>query len=359
MRPIVFIQRRTQQVDAPVYRELTRRGVDCHVVIVDLEVPIDPEIGVQPQFGDTSTGYRVLRADALHVPDEAHIVVAGWDGLRSWRWLARAGIRRGATVGIRFDFVQFPGTPAPRAISRVRSGAALRLADVWHPTGELGRASAERLSGTIRPSIAFPYVSDHTQFKPRVARTAPGPLKVLAVSKLNQRENIEVLIRAVERLPATDFHLDIVGDGPLRGELMALANRAGVSAAFHGYVPYALLPTHYASADVFVHPSEREVWGVSIQEAMLSGLPVIASNRVGAAIELLDRDTSEWQFMHSDPEDLATKLRAMQDPWIRSRHSSRNVTSVRRASASSVSDALCAYLSGENDLVGRVWTPDT
>lgn len=342
----MFIQRRTQQVDAPVYRELERRGVDCRVVVVDRKVPIDHEIGVQPQFGDTSIGYRVLTGDAVHFPDCAHIVVAGWNDLRSWRWFVRAGSRHGTTVGIRFDFVQFPGTPKPRAISRARSGAALRLADVWHPTGELSRASAELLSGTVRPSIAFPYVSDDAQFKPRVDRPEPGPLNVLAVSKLNQRENIEVLIRAAEKLPAADFYLNIVGDGPLRDSLEALANRIGVRATFHGYVPYALLPTHYASADVFVHPSEREVWGVSIQEAMLSGLPVIASNRVGAALELLHKDNFEWQFRHSDPEDLAKKLKAMQDPWIRARHSSQNLTAVRRASAASVSDALCAYLSG-------------
>ena len=74
----------------------------------------------------------------------------------------------------------------------------------------------------------------------------------------------------------------LVGDGPQRPALEDYAREhSSERIVFGGYVPYLELPLVYAAADVFVHPARYEPWGVSVQEALACGLPVLASSLVG------------------------------------------------------------------------------
>jgi glycosyltransferase involved in cell wall biosynthesis len=104
--------------------------------------------------------------------------------------------------------------------------------------------------------------------------------------------------------------LVIVGDGPQRDDITA-AIRANTQGVIHlaGYVPYKHLPIYYAMADVFIHPAHRECWGVSVNEAMVCGLPVLTADTVGAAADLVEEGVNGYSYPCGDIEALHELMR--------------------------------------------------
>lgn len=111
--------------------------------------------------------------------------------------------------------------------------------------------------------------------KPCDAR-APRPL-ALSVGNLVPLKGHDLAIRAVAEIP--ELHLWIVGGGPERGRLEALAHRLGVAerVRFLGVVPHECMPTVYSAADVLVLASEREGWPNVLLEAMACGARVVTT----------------------------------------------------------------------------------
>ncbi|RDI71079.1 glycosyltransferase family 4 protein [Halopelagius longus] len=113
----------------------------------------------------------------------------------------------------------------------------------------------------------------------------------LTVRRLSPRMGHELLLDAFAD-HASDYpddRLYVAGDGPLREELEARADRLGVDdrVTFLGYVPDADLPSAYASADAFVLPTTRlEGFGLATLEALSSGTPVVGTP-VGGTVEIL------------------------------------------------------------------------
>lgn len=81
----------------------------------------------------------------------------------------------------------------------------------------------------------------------------------------------------------------LVGSGKDRAYFEALAHTLGIDrhVVFAGYVDRASLPHYYGIADILVHPSHSEVWGLVINEALVCGVPVIATEICGAVADLL------------------------------------------------------------------------
>jgi glycosyltransferase involved in cell wall biosynthesis len=99
-----------------------------------------------------------------------------------------------------------------------------------------------------------------------------------------------------------------IGHGELRGELERSARERRLNAVFAGFVNQTELPKHYAVGDVFVLPSTYEPRGLVVNEAMAVGLPVIASDRVGAIGDLV-REV----FPAGDARELARRLDTLID----------------------------------------------
>ena len=76
-----------------------------------------------------------------------------------------------------------------------------------------------------------------------------------------------------------------------------------------GFKPYEELPFYYALANAFVHASTTEQWGLVVNEAIASGLPVIVSNRCGCAPELVNGNG--FTFDPTNEDELATRLLEM------------------------------------------------
>jgi phosphatidylinositol alpha-1,6-mannosyltransferase len=117
-----------------------------------------------------------------------------------------------------------------------------------------------------------------------------GAPVALYVGRLVGVKSVDTLLRAfqgVQRL-LPDAGLAIVGDGPLRGSLQGMAGALGLRhVTWGGFVQPADLARYYAAADLFALPSYDEPWGVVVMEAMACGLPVVLSERVGCARDLV------------------------------------------------------------------------
>jgi len=126
------------------------------------------------------------------------------------------------------------------------------------------------------------------------------------------REDPMTLLAAFVRLHkmVPDAHLVLVGDGELRGTIEDEITNADLREFVHlpGYLPYSQLPLHYSMADIFVHPAAREQWGVSVNEAMVCGVPVIAAHTVGAAKDLIKEGESGCTYAAGDSQALAQQL---------------------------------------------------
>lgn len=135
-------------------------------------------------------------------------------------------------------------------------------------------------------------------------------LRVLAVGNLIRLKGFDVLIEAVARARHREqMHVCIVGGGPEREPLLALAASRGVSSCFTfaGTVSASDMPEHISEADVFVLSSRSEGRPNVVVEALAGGLPVISTDLEGVQGMVKNGDTG-WLVAVDDPDALAVAL---------------------------------------------------
>jgi len=112
---------------------------------------------------------------------------------------------------------------------------------------------------------------------------------VLYAGQLIERKGIKYLLKAYSKLKDEfDVALLIVGDGNQKEELKELCLKENIKDVFFaGHKQFEELPRYYAISDIFVLPSTEEVWGLVLNEAMACGLPVIATDKAGASVDLI------------------------------------------------------------------------
>jgi glycosyltransferase involved in cell wall biosynthesis len=140
----------------------------------------------------------------------------------------------------------------------------------------------------------------------------------LASARFIEKKNLPRLIQAYaeyrrrsEIAAKAPWDLVLLGDGPLRETLNSQLSTLNLNEHVHlpGFKPYDELPVYYALANAFVHASTSEQWGLVVNEAVASGLPVIVSNRCGCAQELVNGNG--FTFDPTNEDELATRLLEM------------------------------------------------
>ncbi|HWF49003.1 MAG TPA: glycosyltransferase [Solirubrobacteraceae bacterium] len=183
---------------------------------------------------------------------------------------------------------------------------------------------------------------------PRASRSQPGPLSLVTVARLSGEKGIDDLLRAVAALrdqgkPAT---LEIVGDGPDRAGLEALAREFGVAdrVRFSGFIPHGpRLVAALDGADVFVLPSRSEGLPHSLVEAMARALPVVAT-AIGGIPAFL-RGGEGVVVPVGDPEALAAALAELsRDPARLADLSGRALDRARKVLPDAQLGEFCARL---------------
>jgi glycosyltransferase involved in cell wall biosynthesis len=171
-----------------------------------------------------------------------------------------------------------------------------------------------------------------------------GDVHFVTAMRLSRKKRPLALVRAFATAVrfvagAPPMRLTIAGDGPDRAEILRLAAELGVEAnvSLVGQLDRAQLRSLYASADVFILPSERESFGIAALEARSSGLPVIAM-LAGGARDFIT--TGVNGLLARDNKELATFIsRLALDQPLRRYMANRNRTPPVEYDWNAVTDA--------------------
>jgi glycosyltransferase involved in cell wall biosynthesis len=171
-----------------------------------------------------------------------------------------------------------------------------------------------------------PYSVDNEYFRERIDAAAsrratllselqlsPSLPVVLFASKLQPRKRCGDLLRAYEAIREdTPAQIVVVGDGTERGALMEyVRDKRLEDVRFVGFKNQSELPAYYDLCDIFVLPSDTEPWGLIVNEVMNAGKPVVVSDAVGAARDLVPDGRSGCVFPVGDVAALAARLRTL------------------------------------------------
>ncbi len=193
----------------------------------------------------------------------------------------------------------------------------LRRADAVASTSEAMASQVRRLVPGLGTVAVTPFGIDTTRFT-RQARLHAG-LVIGTVKKLAPKYGIDTLIRAFAMLLAglddgAAITLCIVGEGPQRAELEALARQLGVAGRveFAGAVAHADVPAQLHNFDIFAAASrlDSESFGVAVIEASACALPVVVT-RVGGLPEVVREGETGLVVERDDPAALAAALKRL------------------------------------------------
>lgn len=213
------------------------------------------------------------------------------------------------------DVTQLPDYSGPRRMIR---GAMARADAMISVSAGLKRAmvalgaQAERITvlrNGVDLTLFCPPGSAEDRAEQRAALGIAGPT-LLSVGHLIPRKGHHHVIEALLHLPG--WRLVIVGEGPERGRLEALAARLGVADRLQmtGGLAHAALGQFYGAADMLVLASSREGWANVLLEAMACGTPVVASDIPGNP-EVVQRREAGLVVQRNTPEGFADGVRAL------------------------------------------------
>jgi glycosyltransferase involved in cell wall biosynthesis len=174
----------------------------------------------------------------------------------------------------------------PRRVAEPWVRYFFRSGDAWLAGGSRHARDVVRLGADPNRTVIAPL----TALGPdppleRAGFVVQGQPRFLFVGRFIERKGIDVLLSAFRRVDRGELWL--AGDGPLRSEVEREAN-GDPRIRLLGYASEESLPDLYRQADILVVPSLFEPWGLVVHEGLAYGLPVIATDQVAAADDLVD-----------------------------------------------------------------------
>jgi phosphatidylinositol alpha 1,6-mannosyltransferase len=173
-------------------------------------------------------------------------------------------------------------------------------------------------------------------------RLDPGRDRVVVgyVGRLFPEKRVERLT-ALSGLPG--LHVAVVGDGPSRAPVERALSIAGVPATLLGHLGGDTLADAYAAFDLFVHTGTEETFGQTLQEAMATGLAVVAP-AAGGPKDIVRHGVTGYLYGPEDDADLRRRVAELAaDPALRARMGEAGLAAVRPRSWEALCDQLLAY----------------
>ena len=226
------------------------------------------------------------------------------------RWLARRVLRRASAVVTVSEDLQRWASSLVQRLGRRRPRSRADDGAERPPTQSRVSQPLPDIERTVRPSVPLlqvvPMPVGVDRLGPATPTPADGP--VVALGRLMAEKGFDVLIEAVALMPpAEQPEVVIVGDGPDRTLLEALALRRGIDVEFAGAVAPSEVGNWYRRARLVCVPSRREGFGMITAEALAAGRPVVAT-AVGAAPQLISDGVNGCLVPTDDADALAEAL---------------------------------------------------
>lgn len=164
--------------------------------------------------------------------------------------------------------------------------------------------------GAERAYFNLPYFSDLERFEVAV-REEKRDRTFLFSGSLIERKGVDLVAVAFVRLAqeVPNVRLKILGQGELRESLVRTLRTVSERVEFVGFKDWMELPAEYAAVDVLCVPSRYDGWGLVVPEGLASGLPVIGTDRMGAALEFIESGQNGWLISAGDEEALFGAMR--------------------------------------------------
>ncbi len=135
---------------------------------------------------------------------------------------------------------------------------------------------------------------------------------IIFVGKFEQKKDPLIVIEAAKKLKNINFLF--VGNGELEQEMKKKAfNLKNI--LFLPFQNQSKIPIVYRLGNIFILPSKgpNETWGLGVNEAMACGLPIIVSDKVGCAADLVNNETNGYVFKSENLDDLINKIMELKE----------------------------------------------
>jgi glycosyltransferase involved in cell wall biosynthesis len=333
-------------VPSPYQRDLfealaAREDIDLSVYYMEAtspdspwpDKPLRPFEKIMPGFWVPFGGARGHMNWGLPDVSELHFVV-----LSSFTSLTGQWLMRGALRGKRWLFW---GERLCRNFGMkelIQDGLAAPISRAAGIVG-IGRAAEEDYRRRF-PHLAhfcIPYHCDLSAFfaAHRLPKTR-APVTFFFCGQMIERKGVDLLLLAFDRLVTRglDARLLLVGrEADLPKFLATVSHATRSRVCYEGFQPPERLPEYFGKSDVFVLPSRYDGWGVVINQALAAGLPIIASNAVGAGLDLVENGVNGMRIAPNDLDGLCSWMETLaSNPEVarqwgeRSRERARDLT---------------------------------
>jgi len=202
-----------------------------------------------------------------------------------------------------------PGFKHPWLGRAARQFMLRRLHQSRRPIWGIGSWAVDayrREFGNGRAYVNLPYFSDLDRHAAVAASPREQQPLFVYSGSLSDRKGVDVLASAFQRLAHQDsrVRLRIVGKGKLEAQLRQTLAPLEDRVEMCGFKDWRDAPRAYAGAHFLCVPSRHDGWALVVPEGLAAGLPVIATNRVGAALDLITPGRNGWIVPAADADAL-------------------------------------------------------
>lgn len=256
------------------------------------------------------------------------IIIHGWAYAVNWIALL-FGKLFGHTVCVRCDTAYFRELTDPHTIASVRDYILrhifFKLVDYGLYAGQSNRAFYTYFGVAERKLIFLPFAVDNERFNAEKAALNGSRQNLLQRMRIDNTKRIILfcgkytpikrpldLLMAYQNLNRRDVALMMVGEGELRPWMeQYIADHQLPDVYLTGFVNQSEIGAYYSAASLYVMCSDGDAWGLSVNEAMLFGLPIVLSDRVGCAPDLLVQNGNGLQYPCGDVDELTRVLQRL------------------------------------------------
>jgi glycosyltransferase involved in cell wall biosynthesis len=145
-----------------------------------------------------------------------------------------------------------------------------------------------------------------------IERDGASSTRLLYTGQFIERKGLQPFLEALAQWashhPLRLIEFNLVGGGPLAGALQSMPMPPNVKLLFSGSVQYHSLRDFYAASGIFVLPTLADTWGLVVNEALASGLPVLGSLYSQAVQQMVENDRNGWTFRPDHQPEMYTAI---------------------------------------------------